>query len=66
MAVTVVVSEKCQSLGDVLRDLDGRAVIKGDFVLLSAFTVSNLNLVNILNYHRLGQQHCNCFFKSIV
>ncbi|KAK6620768.1 hypothetical protein RUM43_011063 [Polyplax serrata] len=52
MAVTVVVSEKCQSLGDVLRDLDGRAVIKGDFVLLSAFTVSNLNLVNILNYHR--------------
>lgn len=52
MCVTVMVSEKCQSLGDVLRDIDSKAVVKSDFALLSAFTVSNLNIISILNNHR--------------
>ena len=50
--IIIHVKEKIRSLGDALRDIDNRAIIKTDFVLLSACTVSNINLINILNYHR--------------
>jgi translation initiation factor eIF-2B subunit epsilon len=52
MAVTVIVSETCRSLGDAMRDLDAKAVIRSDFILVSADMVGNLNLLPILEHHR--------------
>nr|CAD7200935.1 unnamed protein product [Timema douglasi] len=49
--VNVIVSEGCRSLGDVMRDLDGKGVIRSDFVLLHGDTVANLQLLPILEYH---------------
>jgi translation initiation factor eIF-2B subunit epsilon len=54
MAITVMVSESCRSLGDAMRDLDAKAVIRGDFILLSGDMVANLNLLPILEHHRFG------------
>lgn len=57
MNITIIVSERCTSLGDAMRDIDNKAVIKGDFVLLSAFTISNVKLTKVLEYHRLVRFH---------
>ena len=45
-------SDDCRSLGDALRDIDGKALIRGDFILLSADVVSNVQLIPILEKHR--------------
>ncbi|XP_069685017.1 translation initiation factor eIF2B subunit epsilon [Periplaneta americana] len=56
MLVTVIVSETCRSLGDAMRDLDAKAVIRSDFILVSGDMVANLNLLPILEYHRKVQK----------
>jgi len=40
------------SLGDAMRDLDGKGVIKNDFILVSAGVVTNLALKPLLQLHR--------------
>lgn len=52
MKITFVVSEKCESLGDAIRDIDNKAIIKGNFVLLSALTISNVKLLDAIDFHR--------------
>lgn len=52
MTITVMVSETCRSLGDAMRDLDGKAVIRSDFILVSGEMVANLNFLPILEHHR--------------
>lgn len=53
----------CHSLGDSLRDLDGKALIRGDFILMSANVVSNAQLLPILEKHKytLTCSHRNLF-----
>nr|CAI5869040.1 unnamed protein product [Callosobruchus analis] len=51
MKVNVMVSESCQSLGDCMRDLDAKGVLRGEFVLLEPGTVSNVNLLPLLKKH---------------
>ncbi|KAF4522384.1 hypothetical protein B566_EDAN012966 [Ephemera danica] len=52
MTVKLIVSERCQSLGDVMRELDVGDVIHGDFILMYADTVSNAKLLSVLHKHR--------------
>lgn len=52
MTVTVMVSQMCRSLGDAMRDLDAKAVIRSDFILVFGDMVGNLNLLPILEHHR--------------
>jgi translation initiation factor eIF-2B subunit epsilon len=52
MVVTTVVSTSCLSAGEALRLIDQKDIIKGDFVLVSGDTVSNLNLAPVLEAHR--------------
>jgi translation initiation factor eIF-2B subunit epsilon len=52
MTITVMVSETCRSLGDAMRDLDTKAVIRSDFILVSGQMVANLNFLPILEHHR--------------
>uniref|UniRef100_A0A8D9DUX5 Translation initiation factor eIF2B subunit epsilon n=1 Tax=Cacopsylla melanoneura TaxID=428564 RepID=A0A8D9DUX5_9HEMI len=46
--ITLIVSDGCHSFGDVMRDLDGKAVIRSDFILVTGDVVSNINLLSSL------------------
>lgn len=50
--VTAIESNDCVSAGDALRLIDQRNVIRGDFVLVSGDTVSNMSLRQVLQEHK--------------
>lgn len=52
MSVHIIVSESCRSLGDGMRDLDAKGLLRGDFILLTANNVSNIKFLPILNVHK--------------
>lgn len=52
MQVHIIASETCQSFGDGLRDLDAKGLLRGDFIMLSANIVANINFIPILNNHK--------------
>ena len=56
MHIQVVTSPECSSLGDALRDIDSKAIIQGDFILVSGDVVSNMNLARALTVHRARRQ----------
>ncbi|XP_055303842.1 translation initiation factor eIF-2B subunit epsilon isoform X2 [Sitodiplosis mosellana] len=51
MTVQVVGSDGCHSLGDALRDLYAKRLLRKHFILLNADTVTNANLFSILQTH---------------
>ncbi|KAL1962955.1 hypothetical protein VTN77DRAFT_8801 [Rasamsonia byssochlamydoides] len=44
------------SVGDVMRDLDGKHVITGDFIVVSGDVISNLPIEGVLAKHRARRQ----------
>ena len=44
--------ETCISMGDCLRDIDGKNLIRGDFILMSSDVISNVKLIPILEKHK--------------
>ncbi|XP_055585994.1 translation initiation factor eIF-2B subunit epsilon [Uranotaenia lowii] len=52
MTVTVVSSEGCRCLGDALRDLDAKGLIRGNFILMGVDTITNANLGALLEEHK--------------
>lgn len=50
--VTPVISEGCMSMGDALRDIDAKNVIRSDFILIYGDVVSNIKLQSILEDHK--------------
>ncbi|CAN8033003.1 unnamed protein product [Ixodes persulcatus] len=52
MSVSVISSETYLSVGDMIRDLDSKGLIRSDFVLLDGGVVSNTPLRPILEEHR--------------
>ena len=53
MLITTIGNEDCRYLGDAMRDLDSKGLLRGDFILVSSGdTVSNVNLADILNIHK--------------
>uniref|UniRef100_A0A023GD56 Translation initiation factor eIF2B subunit epsilon n=1 Tax=Amblyomma triste TaxID=251400 RepID=A0A023GD56_AMBTT len=52
MSVIVISSEDYLSVGDMIRDLDAKALIRSDFVLLDGATVANMPLRPIIDEHR--------------
>ena len=52
MNIQVLSSQECRSLGDALRDLDGKNLIRSDFVLLSANIICNMQLIPVLEKHK--------------
>lgn len=41
-----------RSLGDVLRDVDAKSLVRSDFVLVYGDVVSNVNISQALQEHR--------------
>ena len=52
MHIQVITSPECTSIGDALRDIDTKAIIQGDFILVSGDVISNMNLSRALATHR--------------
>lgn len=52
LSVQIIVSPECASVGDALRDIDARQLIRGDFVLCYGDTVSTVHLGRILAQFR--------------
>lgn len=52
MTVHVVGSEGCRCLGDALRDLDAKGLIRGHFILMGCDTITNAQLSSVLDQHK--------------
>uniref|UniRef100_A0A452TJL4 Translation initiation factor eIF2B subunit epsilon n=1 Tax=Ursus maritimus TaxID=29073 RepID=A0A452TJL4_URSMA len=54
--VRIITSELYRSLGDVLRDVDAKALVRSDFLLVYGDVVSNINITRALEEHRLRRK----------
>ncbi|PVD35029.1 hypothetical protein C0Q70_06310 [Pomacea canaliculata] len=52
MVVKPVLAEGCLSVGDALREIDAKSLIKNDFFLVSGDVIANLNLKAIMEEHK--------------
>lgn len=52
MKVQVIGGEGCKSFGDVMRDVDSKGLIRGNFILLGVDTLINADLRLIFEEHR--------------
>lgn len=67
MTVQVHSSENNRSTGDCLRDLDAKALIKTDFVIMDVGCCGNLPLADLLDAHKqLKKKDKNVILTSIV
>ncbi|KFM76255.1 Translation initiation factor eIF-2B subunit epsilon, partial [Stegodyphus mimosarum] len=56
MSVTVISSASFMSMGDIMRELDSKAFIRSDFVLLRGDVITTFALSSILEEHRKRRQ----------
>nr|KAF6477459.1 eukaryotic translation initiation factor 2B subunit epsilon [Molossus molossus] len=54
--VRIITSELYRSLGDVLRDVDAKALVRSDFLLVYGDIISNINITRALEEHRLRRK----------
>jgi hypothetical protein len=54
--MTTVEARQCVSVGDALREIDSRHVIKGPFLLLGGDVVSSLHLSHAIQTHRYKRE----------
>lgn len=52
MTINVIINEECRSFGDAMRDLDGKGVLRQDFILIFGDCVGNADLSNVLQLHK--------------
>ena len=50
--VHIITSDLYRSLGDVLRDVDAKALIRSDFILVYGDVVSNIDVTQVVQEHR--------------
>lgn len=55
--VRIITSDLYRSLGDVLRDVDAKALVRSDFLLVYGDVISNINITRALEEHRLGWEN---------
>lgn len=51
LKVKLVIAEECKCLGDVMRSIHARELIKDDFVLLTIDTVTNMDIQDAVAFH---------------
>ncbi|CAI4343484.1 BEM_collapsed_G0011090.mRNA.1.CDS.1 [Saccharomyces cerevisiae] len=50
--ITTVMSPEARCTGDVMRDLDNRGIITGDFILVSGDVLTNIDFSKMLEFHK--------------
>ncbi|XP_013175388.1 PREDICTED: translation initiation factor eIF-2B subunit epsilon [Papilio xuthus] len=53
MDVQVIMSDTCQTMGDVMREIDAAGLVRGYFVLLGVNSITNVNFATLLEEHKL-------------
>ncbi|XP_054711048.1 translation initiation factor eIF-2B subunit epsilon-like [Uloborus diversus] len=56
MSVVVISSASFMSMGDILRELDSKALIRNDFILIKGDVITTFPLCSILEEHRKRRQ----------
>ncbi|XP_005102163.1 translation initiation factor eIF-2B subunit epsilon [Aplysia californica] len=56
MAVTAVMSDSCLSMGDALREIDSKALIRTDFILIMGDIVANMDIGQVVKEHKARTQ----------
>ncbi|KAI4492008.1 hypothetical protein M0802_010133 [Mischocyttarus mexicanus] len=51
LIINLIISDGCRTLGDALRDIDGKSLIRSHFILIRGDAFLNYNLKNYLNVH---------------
>ena len=52
MSVVTLLSDSCLSVGDALRDIDAKSLIRGDFLLITGNLVANVDLSQVVEEHK--------------
>lgn len=55
MDIQILMSDTCQTMGDVMRELDAAALLKGYFVLAGINSITNMNFASLLEQHKFVQ-----------
>ncbi|XP_052866451.1 translation initiation factor eIF-2B subunit epsilon [Anopheles cruzii] len=66
MSVTIISSTSCRNLGEALRDLDAKHIIRGNVLLLSIESITNANLALLLDEHKRLMKVDNGAVMTIV
>lgn len=66
MTVTVISSESFMSVGDVLRELDAKNLIRSDFILMNGDVISTLPLLAILEEHKKCKQNYKGLAMTVI
>lgn len=52
MKVTALMLDSCRSMGDVLREIDAKSLIRNDFILITGDVVSNMDISQVVKEHK--------------
>ncbi|XP_068235242.1 translation initiation factor eIF2B subunit epsilon [Palaemon carinicauda] len=66
MNVVVVASEDCHSMGDAMRDLYEKSLLKDDFILIYGDTVANIDLQALMTKHRERRSADKKFIMTLL
>ncbi|RUS85553.1 hypothetical protein EGW08_006696 [Elysia chlorotica] len=56
MTITTLLSDSCISVGDALREIDAKSLIRSDFLLITGNLVANVNLSQVVEEHKQRTQ----------
>lgn len=48
----IISSDTCQTMGDVMREIDAAGLVRGYFVLLGINSITNINFAALLEQHK--------------
>lgn len=66
MTVHVLGTEGCRTMGDALRDLDARALIRSHFILMAGDTITNAKLLTVLDKHKKNCKYDKGLAMTVV
>ncbi|KAL0839585.1 hypothetical protein ABMA28_016275 [Loxostege sticticalis] len=52
MDVQVMMSDTCQTMGDVMREIDAAGLVRGYFILMGVNCIANINYATLLEQHK--------------
>ncbi len=65
--VITIVSQELLSFGDALREIDAKQLIKGDFILVSADVITNMDIKKALEQHKKRREvDKNCIMTMVI
>ncbi|XP_015111139.1 translation initiation factor eIF-2B subunit epsilon isoform X2 [Diachasma alloeum] len=56
ISVSLIISDGCRSLGDGLRDIDTKGIIRGDFILVRGDAFIRADLTSLMDVHRARRE----------